>query len=57
MKKDRRQINKTWEATNPLGEKFLFGKVGSGKNSYIKTIKYLGKEGRFNVIRSNDEME
>lgn len=43
MKKDRRQLNSTWKFVNPLGEKFLFGKIGSGKNSYIKTLKYLGK--------------
>ncbi len=43
MKKDRRQINQVWEFTNRLGEKYLFAKVGSGKNAYIKTLAYLGK--------------
>lgn len=43
MKKDRRQINATWYFTNPLGETYQFGQVGSGKKSYIKTLKYVGK--------------
>lgn len=42
MKKDKRKINKKWEFVNKLGEKFLFAKIGSGKNSYIKTLAYLG---------------
>lgn len=38
MKKDRRQINKRWYFTNKLGETFEFALIGSGKNSYIKTL-------------------
>lgn len=41
---DKRQINKEWEATNPLGERYRYAKIGSGKNSYIKTLAYLGTE-------------
>jgi len=37
---DRRRLNKvSWER-NPRGEYFVFGKVGSGENSYIKTLAY-----------------
>ena len=43
MKKDKREINEVWEHENPLGEKYLYGRVGSGKNTYIKSLKYLGK--------------
>ena len=43
MKKDKRQINKIWQATNPLGEVYEYAKIGSGKNSYIKTLRYIGK--------------
>lgn len=42
MKKDRRQINEVWEMTNRLGERYKMARVGSGKNSYIKTLEYLG---------------
>ena len=42
MKKDRRRINKTWQFTNPHGETYLFAKIGSGKNSYLKTLSFLG---------------
>ena len=42
MKKDRRQINEIWEHTNPLGERYEYGRVGSGKNSYIKSLKFIG---------------
>lgn len=41
MKKDRRQINKSWEFYNNVGERFLGQQVGTGKNSYIKT-RFLG---------------
>ena len=43
-KDDRRQLNDTWEFTNHLGEMYRFGRIGSGKNAYIKTLAYLGKE-------------
>lgn len=43
MKKSRQQVNETWEFVNSKGERFLFGRVGSGKNSYVKTLAYLGK--------------
>ena len=39
-KKDRRQINKVWVARNREGLYFVYAKVGSGKDSYIKTIGY-----------------
>ena len=42
MKKDRRQINAIWQFVNRLGEIFTFAKIGSGKNSYIKTLSYDG---------------
>ena len=44
--KDRRQLNETWIFTNPLGETYEYGRIGSGKNSYIKTLRYLGKKRR-----------
>jgi len=44
IKKDRRQVNEVWSHTNPQGETYLYARVGSGKNSYIKTLKYLGKK-------------
>ena len=40
MKKDRRQINKVWVARNREGLFFVYAKVGSGKDSYTKTIGY-----------------
>ena len=43
-KKDRRKINKIWIATNPLGETYKYGLKGSGKNSVVVTLAYLGKE-------------
>lgn len=42
-KKDRRKINKKWTATNKLGETFEYGLLGSGKNSIVVTLNYLGK--------------
>lgn len=42
MRKDKRQINAVWEYCNRYGDVFRFAKIGSGKNSYIKTIAYLG---------------
>lgn len=35
---DRRQLNKVSWSQNRLGEFHVFGKVGSGKNSYIATL-------------------
>lgn len=42
MRKDKRQINKIWEYCNQYGDIYRFAKIGSGENSYIKTIAYLG---------------
>lgn len=42
MRKDKRQINAVWEYCNRYGDIYRFAKIGSGKNSYIKTIAYLG---------------
>lgn len=42
-KKDRRKINKRWISTNPLGETYEYGLLGSGKNSVVVTLNYLGK--------------
>ena len=39
-KKDKRQINKVWVANNREVLYFVYARVGSGKNSYIKTIGY-----------------
>ena len=46
--KDKMQINNVWEYCNHLGELYRFARIGSGKNSYIKTLCYLG-----NVIADN----
>ena len=54
-KKDRRKINKTWEFTNPLGERYRFGRKGSGKNSVIVTLAYLGKELTAEQIKKYEE--
>ena len=36
--KDKRRINKVWQACNPLGEWYTYAIVGSGKNSFIATL-------------------
>lgn len=41
MKQDKRQINQTFQATNPHGETYQYARIGSGKNSYIKTIAFI----------------
>lgn len=41
--KDRRTITEVWTFVNPEGEKYTFARVGSGKDSYIKTLSYDGK--------------
>ena len=38
MTKDRRQINKIWEACNCLGEWYTYAIVGTGKNSFVATL-------------------
>lgn len=38
MNKDRRQINKVWQACNHLGEWFTYALIGTGKNSFIATL-------------------
>lgn len=43
MAKDRRQINQIWQAANPQGLIYEYARIGSGKNSYIKTLRYIGK--------------
>ena len=48
MKKDRRQINETWEHTNPKGETYEYARIGSGKNSYIKTLRFIKNENKSN---------
>jgi hypothetical protein len=40
MNKDRRRINQVWVASNREGLFFVFAKIGSGKNSYTKTIGF-----------------
>jgi len=35
---DKRQINKVWEACNPIGQWFTYALVGSGKNSFVLTL-------------------
>ena len=35
---DRRQINKVWDACNPIGQWFTYALIGSGKNSYVYTL-------------------
>lgn len=36
--RDRRQINKVWEACNRLGEWHTFAYVGTGKNRILVTL-------------------
>lgn len=36
--KDRRQVNKVWEACNPKGEWHTFAYVGTGKNRVLVTL-------------------
>ena len=36
--KDRRKINKVWQACNYLGEWSTYAIVGSGKNSFVATL-------------------
>jgi len=38
MKTDRRQLNKVSWMRNPQGIYYVFGEVGSGKNSYVTTL-------------------
>jgi len=45
-----KSIKRVWSHTNRLGETFLYGKVGSGKDSYIKTLAYLGKNKEDKVV-------
>ena len=46
VKKDRRQINSA-DMVNPrAGEWFVFGRVGSGKNTYIGTFATASTEER-----------
>ncbi len=54
MKRDRRQINERWTMTNPLGERYEFGRKGSGKNAVIVTLAYLGRA-QSQAIRENKE--
>ena len=49
MNKDKRQISAVWEYCNSDGDVFRFARIGSGKNSYVKTLCYLG-----NVIAKPD---
>ena len=49
--KDKRRINKKWIFTNRLGEVYVFGRVGSGKNAYIKTIDFLGIVGNISTTK------
>ena len=51
MKGDKRKINKVWDACNPKGEWHTFAIVGSGKDSYIKTLRAGGmSESDYNLI-------
>ena len=38
MKPDKRQINKVWEAQNPIGQWFTYALIGSGKSFFVKTL-------------------
>lgn len=36
----KRRLNKIWWTRNWLGEYFVFGEVGSGKNSVVTTLAH-----------------
>lgn len=38
MRKDMRQVNKVWEACNPLGEWYTYAQIGTGKNAFVATL-------------------
>jgi hypothetical protein len=53
--KDKRQTNHVWEYCNRLGELYRFARIGSGKNSYIKTLCYLGNVISDNLLKKHQE--